>query len=88
MMKLEGIKDADERRRIAIIELPVALLCASQNEQCLKDVKNVGKIFPDILPVIFNCAAELRSDKRFGDWTKYESTNYRTFIAGIVNPKP
>jgi predicted ester cyclase len=87
MMTLEGINDIDERKRIAIRHLPVDLLCASQNEQCLQDIKNVGKIFPDLLPVIFTCAAELRSDKRFGDWMKYESNNYRIFIASIVNPK-
>jgi predicted ester cyclase len=88
MMKLEVINDVDERRQIAIRYLPVSLLCASQNDQCLKDVKNVSEAFPDLLPIIFTCATELRSDKRFGDWTKYESTNYKDFISSIVNPKP
>jgi predicted ester cyclase len=83
-LKLEGINDLDERRRMATRELPVALLCASQNDQCLVDIKNVGTAFPDLLPVIFKCAMELRSDKRFGNWTKYESDNYREFIASIV----
>jgi len=86
MVKLEGIDDADERKRTAIKLLPVALLCASQNEQCLKDIKNVGKTFPGLLPVILNCAVSLRIDKRFGDWKMYESADYRDFITSILNP--
>ena len=76
-MKLEGINDVDKRKQIAIGELPAVLLCASQNEVYLKDIKNIGKTFPDLLTVILNCAVALRIDKCFGDWEIYECANYK-----------
>lgn len=77
--------DVDKRMETILHRLPVALLCALQNEECLQDIKNVGEKYPELLPVIFSCAMGLRSDKRLKEWTKYESADYKDFISGIGN---
>jgi len=86
LTRLEQCEDnVDRRREVAIRSLPMALLCALQDEKCLQDIIDVSEKFPDLLPEIYGVATGLRESKGFKDWTKYESANYKDFITGIEN---
>jgi len=89
MRKLKECGDDKNRRKeVALSYLPMALLCALQNEECLQDIKNVAEKFPELAPAIFTCAIKLRNDKSTQSWTQYESAKYKDFIASVANRKP
>jgi len=77
--------DKGERKRVAAQHLPIALSCALQNDECLQDIKNVAETYLDLIPDILACALNLRKDKLFGEWTKYESKPYKDFIVSLDN---
>ena len=82
---LEQCEDNVDRREVATRFLPMSLQFARHEENCLKDIIRVSEKFPDLLPEIYGVAMELRENKEFKDWTKYESANYKDFITGIEN---
>jgi hypothetical protein len=81
---LEGYADDIVKRKLVAVQyLPLALSCALQNDECLQDIKNVSMTYPDLIPVILTYAKDLRKDKMFGEWTKYESKPYQDFIVSL-----
>jgi hypothetical protein len=81
LMKL--LESPQDNKRVALQYLPLALSCALQNDYCLQDIKNASKTYPDLIPDIVTCAINLRKDKLFSDWTKYESNKYKDFIVRL-----
>lgn len=72
-----------ERKDIAISYLPIVLSCALQNNDCLDDIKNVAEKYPELIPEILTAALNLRNDKNFKEWTKYESKGYGEFVSTL-----
>jgi hypothetical protein len=85
MRKLKGVKDAEERKRIVIWRLPTALLCALQNEECLKDIKDVIATYPDLISIVIKSDHDLRQDKHYSDWMESESDGYKRMINELEN---
>lgn len=84
MIKLEDAADnAAERTNIARRYLPLALLSALQDLECLRDIMDVAKRYPDFMPEILTCAFRLRADKALESWIEYESDEYKGFILDL-----
>lgn len=88
LSRLERCADNAERDRVALKYLPANLLCALQDDNCLRDIIDVGEKYPRLLPYIYGIALGLRSNQKLKSWTEYESFNYKEFIAGIFDRLP
>ncbi len=78
--KLEGINSPEGRRQTASKSLPMALLCAIQDNQCLSDIRNVANQYPHLIPEIVIADHDLRLNSKYHEWMDYETKDYKSFI--------